>query len=214
MAGYGNPKNYLKLSLVSCAARHPSGSTARCGRFDILSKTTGRRVRNAVVDSETDAPAPADDPGKDGRLVDGFHVGLGHDEFDRIARGRTHRLDFDPVVPADPFGPVDVATPYDLVPDHGIDRGPCGGPRRPGGRDGRRPRPVVGRPAIGVTRAIGAVAVGTVRDGVLRSVGRTAARPHRHRPHRDERARSVSALVVEADPWADIGTVTQTRPKA
>ena len=57
MAPRPNWKGYLKLSLVSCSvALYSATTTSERIRFNILNKKTGNRVRNLVIDSETEEP--------------------------------------------------------------------------------------------------------------------------------------------------------------
>ncbi|MDC7785446.1 Ku protein [Rhodoplanes sp. TEM] len=121
MAARANWKGYLKLSLVSCAvALHPAVSTAQRVRFNILSKATGHRVRNEVVDSETGDPVPEEERVKGYRLDDGSYVALGDEDFDQVALESTHTLDIETFVPAAEIDPIYFDTPYFLVPDDDI----------------------------------------------------------------------------------------------
>jgi DNA end-binding protein Ku len=121
MAARANWKGYLKLSLVSCAvALFPAVSTSQRVRFNILSKATGHRVRNEVVDSDTGDPVPEDDRVKGYRLNDGSYVELDDSELDQVALESTHTLDIEAFVPAGEVDPVYFDTPYYLVPDDDI----------------------------------------------------------------------------------------------
>lgn len=121
MAARANWKGYLKLSLVSCAvALYPAVTTAQRVRFNILSKTTGHRVRNDVVDSETGDPVPEEDRVKGYRLEDGSYVELDDEDLDEVALESNHTLDIEAFVPADEVDSVYFDTPYYLVPDDEI----------------------------------------------------------------------------------------------
>ncbi|RAI42952.1 Ku protein [Rhodoplanes roseus] len=121
MAARANWKGYLKLSLVSCAvALFPAVSTSQRVRFNILSKTTGHRVRNEVVDSETGEPVSEEERVKGYRLDDGSYVQLDEEDLDQVALESTHTLDIESFVPADEVDPVYFDTPYYLVPDDEI----------------------------------------------------------------------------------------------
>ena len=57
MAPRPNWKGYLKLSLVSCSvALYSATTTADRVRFNIINRKTGHRVRNMVIDTETEEP--------------------------------------------------------------------------------------------------------------------------------------------------------------
>lgn len=121
MAARANWKGYLKLSLVSCAvALFPAVSTAQRVRFNILSRRTGHRVRNEVVDSETGTPVAEADRVRGYRLDDGSYVELDDEELDQVALESTHTLDIEAFVSADEVDPVYYDTPYYLVPDDAI----------------------------------------------------------------------------------------------
>jgi len=62
MAPRPNWRGYLKLSLVSCSvALYSATTTSERIRFNILNKKTGNRVRNLVIDSETEEPVEQED---------------------------------------------------------------------------------------------------------------------------------------------------------
>lgn len=121
MAARANWKGYLKLSLVSCAvALFPAVSTAQRVRFNILSRRTGHRVRNEVVDSETGTPVAEADRVRGYRLDDGSYVELDDEDLDQVALESTHTLDIEAFVSADEVDTVYYDTPYYLVPDDAI----------------------------------------------------------------------------------------------
>lgn len=114
-------KGYLKLSLVSCAvALVPAVSTSQRIRFNILSRTTGHRVRTDLVDAETGDPVPEEDRIKGYRLDDGTYVELDDEDFARVALESTHTLDITSFVPAGAVDPIYFDAPYYLVPDDDI----------------------------------------------------------------------------------------------
>ena len=66
-------KGYLKLSLVSCAvALYNATSTAERVSFTSLHRKTGNRLKQLMVDSDTEEPVDRSD------RVKGYEVSKGH----------------------------------------------------------------------------------------------------------------------------------------
>jgi DNA end-binding protein Ku len=118
MAPRPNWKGHLKLSLVSCAvALFPATSTEQRVRFNILSRTTGHRVRYEVVDAETGDPVPEDERVKGYKIEDDTYVFVEEDEFNDVALESTHTIDIESFVPRSEVDAVYLDTPYYLVPN-------------------------------------------------------------------------------------------------
>ena len=82
MAPRANWKGYLKLSLVSCSvALYSATTTSERIRFNILNKKTGNRVRNLVIDSETEEPVEQEDRVKGYQFEKGQYIQVEDDEL-------------------------------------------------------------------------------------------------------------------------------------
>ena len=100
MAPRPNWKGYLKLSLVSCSvALYSATSTSDRIRFNIINKKTGNRVRNLVIDSETEEPVEQEDRIKGFQVEKGQYVLLEDEELDEVALESTHTIDIEGFVP-------------------------------------------------------------------------------------------------------------------
>lgn len=100
MAPRPNWKGFLKLSLVSCAvALYPATSTSQRVRFNIINRETGNRIRNEVVDSETEEPVAPEDRVKGYEFEKGQYVLLDDEELDNVALESTHTIEIEQFVP-------------------------------------------------------------------------------------------------------------------
>ena len=96
MAPRPNWKGYLKLSLVSCSvALYSATTTSERIRFNILNKKTGNRVRNLVIDSETEEPVEQEDRVKGYQFEKGQYIQVEDDELDEVALESTHTIDIE-----------------------------------------------------------------------------------------------------------------------
>ena len=147
MAPRPNWKGYLKLSLVSCSvALYSATTTSERIRFNILNKKTGNRVRNLVIDSETEEPVEQEDRVKGYQFEKGQYIQVEDDELDEVALESTHTIDIESFVPREEVDEIYLDESYYIVPDRqGRLRGLRSDPRRDGeGRPGRsRPRGAV-----------------------------------------------------------------------
>src|SRR5688572_33200570 len=102
MAPRPNWKGYLKLSLVSCSVALYSATTTNDRvRFNILNRKTGNRVRNMVVDSETEEPVDQEDRVKGYQYEKGQYIQVEDDELDEVALESTHTIEIESFVPRD-----------------------------------------------------------------------------------------------------------------
>ena len=100
MAPRPNWKGYLKLSLVSCSvALYSATTTSERIRFNILNKKTGNRVRNLVIDSETEEPVEQEDRVKGYQFEKGQYIQVEDDELDEVALESTHTIEIEKFVP-------------------------------------------------------------------------------------------------------------------
>jgi DNA end-binding protein Ku len=118
MAPRPNWKGYLKLSLVSCSvALYSATTTSERIRFNILNRKTGNRVRNLVIDSETEEPVEQDDRIKGYQLEKGQYIQVEDDELDEVALESTHTIDIESFVPRKEVDEIYLDESYYIVPN-------------------------------------------------------------------------------------------------
>ena len=118
MAPRPNWKGYLKLSLVSCSvALYSATSTNERIRFNILNRKTGNRVRNLVVDSETEEPVEQEDRIKGYQYEKGQYVQVEDDELDEVALESTHTIDIESFIPREEVDEIYLDESYYIVPN-------------------------------------------------------------------------------------------------
>ncbi|MET0669430.1 MAG: Ku protein [Xanthobacteraceae bacterium] len=117
MAPRPNWKGYLKLSLVSCSvALYSATTTSERIRFNILNKKTGNRVRNLVIDSETEEPVEQEDRVKGYQFEKGQYVRVEDDELDEVALESTHTIDIESFVPRKEVDEIYLDESYYIAP--------------------------------------------------------------------------------------------------
>ena len=117
MAPRPNWKGYLKLSLVSCSvALYSATTTSERIRFNILNKKTGNRVRNLVIDSETEEPVEQEDRVKGYQFEKGQYIQVEDDELDEVALESTHTIDIESFVPREEVDEIYLDESYYIVP--------------------------------------------------------------------------------------------------
>jgi len=118
MAPRPNWKGYLKLSLVSCSvALYSATTTSERIRFNILNRKTGNRVRNLVIDSETEEPVEQEDRIKGYQYEKGSYVQVEDEELDEVALESTHTIDIESFVPRDEVDEMYLDESYYIVPN-------------------------------------------------------------------------------------------------
>ncbi len=118
MAPRPNWKGYLKLSLVSCSvALYSATSTSERIRFNILNRKTGNRVRNLVVDSETEEPVEQEDRIKGYQYEKGQYIQVEDDELDEVALESTHTIDIEKFIPRKEVDEIFLDESYYIVPN-------------------------------------------------------------------------------------------------
>jgi DNA end-binding protein Ku len=118
MAPRPNWKGYLKLSLVSCSvALYSATTTSERVRFNILNRKTGNRVRNLVVDSETEEPVEQDDRVKGYQFEKNNYIQIEDEEFDKVALESTHTIDIDSFIPREEVDEIFLDESYYIVPN-------------------------------------------------------------------------------------------------
>ena len=118
MAPRPNWKGYLKLSLVSCSvALYSATTTSERIRFNILNRKTGNRVRNLVIDSETEEPVETEDRIKGYQFEKGQYVQVEDEELDEVALESTHTIDIEKFVPREEVDEIYLDESYYIVPN-------------------------------------------------------------------------------------------------
>ncbi len=118
MAPRPNWKGHLKLSLVSCSvALYAATTTSDRIRFNILNRNTGNRIRNLVVDAETEEPVEAEDRVKGYQVEKNRYVQIEDDELDEVALESTHTIDIESFVARDEVDPLYLDESYYIAPN-------------------------------------------------------------------------------------------------
>lgn len=111
-------KGFLKLSLVSCSvALYPATTTTERVHFHIINRKTGNRIRNDVVDVETDEAVSAENRVKGYEFAKGEYLLLEDDELDNVALESTHSIDIAEFVPVEEIDRIYLDESFYLVPE-------------------------------------------------------------------------------------------------
>jgi DNA end-binding protein Ku len=114
-------KGYLKLSLVSCPiALYTATSSSERVAFRQISKKTGNRLRQQLVDEETGETVEAADKGRGYEVDKGVYLRVEDEELDAIAIESSHTIDIDHFVPKSQIDERYVDSPYYLVPENKV----------------------------------------------------------------------------------------------
>lgn len=118
MAPRPNWKGYLKLSLVSCSvALYSATTTSDRIRFNIINRKTGNRIRNLVVDAETEEPVEAEDRVKGYQYEKGSYIHVEDEELDAVALESTHTIDIESFVPRADVDEIYLDESYYIAPN-------------------------------------------------------------------------------------------------
>ena len=111
-------KGHLRLSLVTCAVHLvPATSDSERVRFHMLNPKTGNRVRQQLVDSETDDVVERSDVVKGYEYEKGNYVVVDDDELAKIKIESTHTIDVDRFVARDKVDSFYYDRPYFMLPE-------------------------------------------------------------------------------------------------
>ena len=114
-------KGYLKLSLVSCPiALYTASSSGERVAFRQISKKTGNRLRQQLIDEGTGEPIDPDDKGRGYEVDKGVYLQVEDEELDAIAIESSHTIDIDSFVPKSEVDERYVDSPYYLVPENKV----------------------------------------------------------------------------------------------
>jgi len=111
-------KGYLKLSLVSCPIALYTGTSAtERVSFRQISKKTGNRLRQQLVDEVTREPIEGDDKGRGYEYAKNAYLLVDDDELDALAVESKHTIEIDSYVPREQIDQRYLDTPYYITPD-------------------------------------------------------------------------------------------------
>jgi DNA end-binding protein Ku len=111
-------KGYLKLSLVSCPIAIYTGTSAtERVSFRQISKKTGNRLRQQLVDEVTREPVEGDDKGRGYEYTKNAYIPVDDDELDALAVESKHTIEIDSFVPREQIDERYLDSPYFITPD-------------------------------------------------------------------------------------------------
>src|SRR5580693_7881160 len=111
-------KGYLKLSLVSCPiVLHAVCSSAERISFRQISRKTGNRLRQQLIDEETREVVEADEKARGYEIGKGQYLLIEDEELEAIEIASTHTIDIDSFVPRAEIDQRFFDAPYYITPD-------------------------------------------------------------------------------------------------
>jgi DNA end-binding protein Ku len=111
-------KGYLKLSLVSCAvALYPAASKSERVSFHWLNRETGNRLRQLMVDSDTNEPVGREDRVRGFPIARHDYVEIEDEDLDAIEIESSHTIDIERFIPKSEIDPIYIGSSYYLVPN-------------------------------------------------------------------------------------------------
>jgi len=111
-------RGYLKLSLVTCPiGLYPASSQAEKTHFHQISRKTGHRLRQQMVDEVTGRVVDKEDKSRGYEVSKGKYVEIEPEEIKAIQVESTHTLDIDKFVPVAEIDRRYFDRPYYIVPD-------------------------------------------------------------------------------------------------
>lgn len=111
-------KGHLQLSLVSCPiALYSAASSGERVAFRQINKKTGNRLRQQLIDEETQKPVSAEDKGRGYEYAKGAYLPVDDEELDAIAIESSHTIDVDSFVPRSQIDERYLDSPYYVVPN-------------------------------------------------------------------------------------------------
>jgi DNA end-binding protein Ku len=110
-------KGYLKLSLVSCPiALYSAASSSERVSFNRINKKTGNRLKQLLVDAETDDPVDKDDIVR-GYAVDKSDYTLIEDEeLEKVQIESSHTINIESFVPGAEIDDRYLDSPFYIAP--------------------------------------------------------------------------------------------------
>ncbi len=115
-------KGTFKLSLVTCpVALFPATTAVEKTRFHLINRETGNRLKQQMVDQETDEIVEDGQKARGYEIRKGEYVEIDKDELEAIQIESTHTIDIDSFVPKAEIDERYLNRPYYIAPD-----GPAG----------------------------------------------------------------------------------------
>jgi DNA end-binding protein Ku len=114
-------KGYLKLSLVSCPiAVHAACSSSERVSFRQISRKTGNRLRQQLIDEETREPIEGHEKARGYEIGKGQFLLIEDAELEAIEIESTHTIDIDSFVPRSEIDQRFFDTPYYIAPNDAV----------------------------------------------------------------------------------------------
>jgi DNA end-binding protein Ku len=111
-------KGYLKLSLVSCAvALFPATSKSERISFNWLNRESGNRLRQLMVDSDTNEPVEREDRVRGYQVAKNDYLMIEDEDLDAVEIDSSHTIEIERFVPRSEIDPVYLDTTYYLAPN-------------------------------------------------------------------------------------------------
>jgi DNA end-binding protein Ku len=111
-------KGFLKLSLVTCPiALYTATSPGERVAFRQISKKTGNRLRQQLIDEGTEEVIESGDKGRGYEVDKGVYLPVEDEEIEAIAIESTHTIDIDRFVPKAEIDERYIDSPYYLIPN-------------------------------------------------------------------------------------------------
>ncbi len=111
-------KGYLKLSLVSCAvALFPATSRSERISFHWLNRGTGNRLRQQMVDADTNEPVEREDRVRGYQVAKNDYLFVEDQDLDAVEIESSHTIEIERFVPKSEIDPVYLDSAYYLAPN-------------------------------------------------------------------------------------------------
>jgi DNA end-binding protein Ku len=111
-------KGYLKLSLVSCAvALYPATSRSERISFHWLNRETGNRLRQLMVDSDTNEPVEREDRVRGYQVAKNDYLMIEDQDLDAVEIESSHTIEIESFVPRSEIDAVYLDSGYYLAPN-------------------------------------------------------------------------------------------------
>lgn len=118
MAPRASWKGYLKLSLVSCSvALFPASTSSERISFNTLNRDTGNRLKQQMIDAETEEVVEREDRVKGYEFAKGHYVTVEDEDLEKVEIESTHTIDIQNFVPESEIDQVYLDGSHYLAPD-------------------------------------------------------------------------------------------------
>lgn len=118
MAPRASWKGYLKLSLVSCSvALFPASNASERISFNMLNRETGNRLKQQMIDAETEEVVEREDRIRGYEFAKGNYVTVEDEDLEKVQLESTHTIDIQEFVPAEQIDQVYLDGSHYLAPD-------------------------------------------------------------------------------------------------